>query len=172
MFILKHWMSTGAKMSYVPIHTNRMLQELHIFFRSPPHTPDIKVYMDICIWCSFTLQSSRRSSSIKVFSSYLIFFLHSFLIDFEHLCIGRLVWCWMDCMAPEYLTVRLVICIWIIYLVQCVLARPTSQSDSDGWLQQQFVSVCPPVSLFFEQCFSFSFFFCMCFVDSHLGFSV
>lgn len=74
MFILKHWMSTGAKMSYVPIHTNRMLQELHIFFRSPPHTPDIKVYMDICIWCSSTLQSSWRSSSIKVFSSYLIFF--------------------------------------------------------------------------------------------------
>ncbi len=140
---------------FIPIECCRN----YIFFQKS----DIKVYMDICIWCSSTLQSSIRSSSIKED--------HSFLIDFEHLCIGCLVWCWMDCMAPEYLTVRLVICIWIIYLVQCVLARPTSQSDSDGWLQQQFVSVCPPVYFFFNHVFYFLS-FSICFVGSHLGFSV
>lgn len=91
-----------------------------------------------------------RCSSLTCF-----FFLHSFLIDFEHQCSGHSVRCWMDCMAPEYLSVRLVICIWIIYLVQRVLARATSQSDSDAWLKQLFVSV----PLLFKRCFSFSFLF-------------
>lgn len=55
----------------------------------------------------------------------------------------------------QNISMRLVICIWIIYLVQRVLARATSQSDSDAWLQQLFVSV----PLLFKHCFSFSFLF-------------
>lgn len=121
------------------------------YFRSLPQ--GIQEYLHTV---QFNLYSSTRSSLIQVFFSYLIFFSSRLFIDFEH--VYWAVWCWMDCMAPEYLSVCLVIYIWIIYLVQCVLARPTSQSDSDGWLQQRFVSLCPPVPLFFEQCFKFSFF--------------
>lgn len=124
----------------------------------PPHIrnpPQKSIHWYLHIRCSSTLYLSSRSSLIQVFFSYFFFFLHSFLIDFEHQCSGYSVRCWMDCMAPEYLSVRLAICIWIIYLVQLVLARATSQSDSDAWLQQLFVSV----PLLFKCCFSFSFLF-------------
>lgn len=130
------------------------------YFRSP-QTPDIKVYMDICMRCSSTLYLSSRSSLIQVFFSYLIFFLHSFLIDFEHLCIGHSVRCWMDCMAPEYLSMRLVICIWIIYLVHGVflLGQPHNlilMVDSNNSL-----SLSPS---FLNIVFHFLFFLCICYI--------
>lgn len=85
------------------------------YFRSP-QTPDIKVYTDICMRCSSTLYLSSRSSLIQVFFSYLIFFFTPFLLILNICVLGiRYDAEWIA--WRQNISVRLVICIGIIYLV-------------------------------------------------------